>query len=327
MAEGKRAGWYPDPSGLTKKFRWWDGERWTVAVAETLWANEPTNPQPYAPPPPGRHAADLPPPGPTLPTIVEIEGLDDSRARRRLIIGVIAAVVVLGAAATVTAVLLSRNGGTTPVAGRTSPAASASPTPAESPSPSPTQSPTTEPTPTATTTTSPTAEPNGGRLAFSPPSQQWRAATGPVLRQDLGNQQALFLNTEELWDGKQNWTALIVAGDLPASAKATGDLPARTMAVARWYLRTEWNSPPSSGPANGKSLLLGGNPAYRVRTQVAYNFKGLKSKHDNIDIVLIDYGPDRANGLFIASIPETHPHLSKDVDSAVNSLRLENATP
>ncbi|GAB3432461.1 DUF2510 domain-containing protein [Flindersiella endophytica] len=325
MADGKRAGWYPDPSGLTKKFRWWDGERWTVAVADTLWANEPTDAQPYAPPPPGRHAADVPPSGPSLPTIVEVEDLYDGSRRRRWIIGVMAAVVVLGAAATATAIWLSQNGGTTPVAGRTSPAAtSASTTSTPSPSPSPTtESPSPSPTPSATT---PAVTPAGGHLAFSPPNPQWRAATGPVLRQDLGNQQAMFLNTEELWDGKHNWTALIVAGDLPAGAKATGGLPARTVAVARWYLRTEWNSPPSAGPGNGKSLFLGGHPAYRIRTQVAYNFKGLKSKHDNIDIVLIDYGPDRANGLLIASIPETHPQLSKDVDTAINSLRLETTS-
>lgn len=326
MAEGKRAGWYPDPSGLTKKFRWWDGERWTVAVADTLWANDPADAQPYAPPPPGRHLADVPPSGPTLPTVVEVEDLYDGSRRRRLIIGVIAIVVVLGAAATGAAIWLSRSGGTTPVAHSTSPAATAAETPSQTPSPSPTptaESPTPTPTPTVTT---PPATPAGGHLAFTPPSQQWRSAAGPVLRQDLGNQQAIFLNTEELWDGKHNWTALLVAGDLPADAKATGDLPAKTVAVAKWYLKTEWNSPPSSGPGNGKALLLGGHQAYRVRTQVAYNFKGLKSKHDNIDIVLIDYGPDRANGLFIASIPETHPQLSKDVDSAINSLRLETTS-
>jgi hypothetical protein len=71
--------------------------------------------------------------------------------------------------------------------------------------------------------------------------------------------------------------------------------------------------------------VVDGRPEYRIRTQVAYNFKGLKSKHDNIDIVVIDYGPKRPQGLVIALIPETHPQLSAAVDKALASLRLEGA--
>ncbi|GAA5034562.1 hypothetical protein GCM10023317_87320 [Actinopolymorpha pittospori] len=46
----KAPGWYTDPSGIPRAFRWWDGRQWTQAISEDQQAPPPASAPPVVPP-------------------------------------------------------------------------------------------------------------------------------------------------------------------------------------------------------------------------------------------------------------------------------------
>lgn len=151
MGSVKPKGWYPDPSGQPKKFRWWDGTQWTEALTETLWASEPRHAPPVAhiDARPGGNPASANALGDAMtrggpaspPAVVEIDD-DQPGSRRGLLIGVLVSVMILLAAAATYLVLSNRSPSNPTASGpSTSPSAQTSPTATPAPSLSPSANP------------------------------------------------------------------------------------------------------------------------------------------------------------------------------------------
>lgn len=308
-------GWYPDPFGETSNFRWWNGTGWTVAVADTLWAPEPADPAPYTP------ARTPVMPSDPMPLTLEAEDLESPR-RRGLWITAIALAAVLVVSAGV--VWLG--------SGQRTSAESDTPTAGGQQAP-------------AGRATNDDEQGDGGSggghggggddaggrgggpeesipsgpLTFRSPGPAWQVAGTWVLRENLRREHGMVATTEPEYEPGHSWQATIVAGDLPEAISTDGAMEKVAKRAARWFVRTEWNTEPSAEPTAGRAIRVDGRPAWELTTEVAYDIDGVRATHDEVEIVVIDYGPDEEYGLVIASVPNTDQQLWNDVKQAVRT--------
>ncbi|WP_460524554.1 flagellar basal body-associated FliL family protein [Flindersiella endophytica] len=194
------------------------------------------------------------------------------------------------------------------------------PTPEESlpntPGPQRTQPPDEQKTP------GPTNVPIAGRLTFTPLAKPWKSSD--ALGQDLLLSTAQTYTTEEKWDGESDWVALASAGY--ASPEWVGKDAKQTAGnIAEWFATSNFNNANvGRQPLGSSKIKVGEYDATLLKEHFSYNISGLKAKGETVSIVVVDIKGAPVPGVFLGSVPDTNKGLQKDVQKAIDSLKVES---
>lgn len=313
----REAGWYPDAIGNADAFRWWDGTQWTAAVADTLWAPEPENPQPY-------HRPQQPVvPAPVAPRVVELED-EPPPYRKPLLIGAMS--MVLAAGLFTGGVWLFGTGGGDDPAGQSEAGTaqdrqdhSASRARSE-PGASPDGERDREKDPDSDQQTD-TAK-GAGLPVFPEPGEDWVTGHGVV-----PHSQVRRLITEKQYNGEDDWGAIIVSGELPQGVTRAEELSRTAKDVGEWFGEVAFgvDRSPSIEVVQEGPTLLAQRPAYQIEFEIDYEIEGLKADRDRTTVAVVDLGPKTRPGVFISSVPDTHPELEKVADRALSRTTLSSS--
>jgi hypothetical protein len=171
-------------------------------------------------------------------------------------------------------------------------------------------------------TPGPTNVPILGRLTFTPLSPPWESST--ALGDKLLRSTAQTYPTEPLWDGKTDWVALASAGY--ANPEWVGkDAKDTAGKIATWFATTNFNEAKvGREPLGTSQLKVGEHDATLLKEHFTYNIAGLKAKGETVYIVVVDIKGAPVPGVFLGSVPDTNKGLQKDVEKAIDSLKVES---
>ncbi|MGI8457808.1 MAG: DUF2510 domain-containing protein [Propionibacteriaceae bacterium] len=332
------AGWYPDPGGQPKTFRYWDGKVWSAATTQN----------PNTPPPTqslvGTGAGQTPPPGPAFGhqgyqgyqqgygqgqvpqgygQTYGSQGLGGQgaayagyqqptkpRSAKGWWIGAIAVVVVLVVVVVIAVRALASGNG--PLSG-TNPAGPGSENPC----------------PTVNATASPEPHPNDGRVHGGPISYPelgfpWGAPTGQDSRLPFGSD---VHKQEVLVQGNYNsagdsWVASVLVGRLQAGdgffTPHQGSQIVVKCILGAFYGNAEVNSDVTID----QKATIDGHDAWVVESQLSFDIQGLQTKGELL-IVAIVAADQTSSGIYYASIPDTTPELVAPARNALRQLRVD----
>ncbi|HEY6737242.1 MAG TPA: hypothetical protein VI076_00180 [Actinopolymorphaceae bacterium] len=296
-------------------------------LSDTLWAPEPRHAPVFVPPSepsttpqPDSQTSQHEPSVPPRPQIVfEIE--DDSPSRRGLYVGgIIGLVVLIGVVGALWWTSGEQGSGPAQPRTTTSMTTATSPRPttaAPSPTPSGADLRTVPSTPSPSQSLESTSRPR-----FSPLGGAWE--TSGDAERLVPHGQAQQYITEKDYRGTEDWMAIVFTGEFPLELQASPDLRTSAATVADWYANIGFGgvNAPEFARTGGHTATVAGRPAYVLEGRVGYRIEGLKARADLVRIVVLDLGEDRRPSLFVASVPDTHRRIWKDVDAAMASLRL-----
>lgn len=297
-------GWYPDPSGASNRFRYWDGSRWS----------EQTTADPAHTPPP-----------------------TDRRARRTgpLVALITLAVVITVVVALVVRAFLSTDSPTvdpgplpsSSVSGWDDSSPTASPLPTPTPTPPPTPSP--EPTPSATDDVQPcpegqpferTVHPNDGRihgggLSFAPVSGWSRGMfSGISWAYDVDSQ---GIATEPRWMAGFAVGALFT-GDGFDQPKRAAELSMDCLVTSGYYSHFSGRKDVSA-----RRVTVDGRQGWAIRSEIQVDDPQVEAAGDVVDVVVVDTGSPEALSMFIGTVPIGDEKLIKILDDRVADLAVD----
>lgn len=349
------AGWYRDPSGLPDAYRWWDGSQWTTGLTTNQDAPPPTDAAPVRPPappaqeeqqtqqqPPANRPPIPPPPGAPGPgyvppppwavqqrgpltDVVEVAPSATSNKRKALIAAIaVVCVALLGVGGYF---ILTNSGERTPAAAPSPPPAGEEQSPDADPppqgEPDPSDQPTVEPPGEGQPSPDPTEQaPDQPRLTYTPPGGKW--FDSPLASEALPFGTAQNLVTEDNYRGEQDWVALISAGYSQPGWYDDDDLAGTAKRAAAWFADTNFGEfPVNRKQLSAKPVKVDGHDAYELKERFSYTIENLKAKSEDVTIVVVDLGLTEAGGVFLASLPDTHPGEAATITKARNSLEVE----
>lgn len=350
-----RPGWYPDPAGVPRRYRWWDGTQWTQAIGES----------PKAPPPDalaarlargdfaqddrrtgradedragevrdddGNGESDRAPSerldgGPDAGGAAADRGwltgypeLDDPEViepRRAS-----PARMVLAITLSLTLVVVAGLGAGLVIWRDPGP-----PTAIEEPAPGS--------RPPATKPTTPGAAPTGkldpktrtaslGPATLTLPDSPYRLYADPITVPYLF--QTCFLANapvHERYDGKATWSATVALAQISPDLINSTDLEkTATKAAERYAQRFFGGHPTKLGRLSASDWAVDGHPGVMINFRVSYQVDGLPSKHDKVSVILVRLD----DGSFIAatsSVPnDADPELAELAQESLESLRI-----
>lgn len=289
-------GWYPDPAGVSGRFRHWDGRSWS---AET--STDPTRPAPSG------AGGGAPPERPPR--------------RRGLLIGIVAGALVLVLAAVFGIRALLEDDGS--VTGPPPPSSSVSgwdetsgPDPTPTPSPTPSTPPASvecpEGDPAARTDHPADDRVHGGGLSF-PRVDGWEEnqAAGLSWAYDVD---ALTDDVEPGWFSMLAVGALRMADGFE-QAQESAEMISQCVATSSYYAEI-------SGVTQLESaeITVDGKPGWRVRTEVRVDDPTMESAGDVVDVIVVDTGGGESLGMFLGAVPiadEKRLSLIADTEAAL----------
>jgi hypothetical protein len=306
------SGWYPDPRGAARTYRWWDGERWTADLTD-----DPTD----APPP----TPDEVPPAvlaPAEPAVVPVR-IDPAQtsayqrpprsagptrvARPDRVVAVVALVVVLVA---VSLVVVLRADGT----GRSAPLL-APPAP--------------EPTRAVVGYDPGSRQARVGDVVATFPGAPWTAKlhdpyelAGLVSACVVGS-----VVVHPAYNGTDDWSASLLLGRLDPAIVRPGDGTATVRAVLA-YVRTTYYSDVPTTVANATPSTVTaapGRPVARLQADLRYAVPKLSSRSDRVTILVIapPTGSAEPPVVWVSLRPEDTPKATTDaLSAALNTLKL-----
>lgn len=341
-----RPGWYPDPAGVPRRYRWWDGTQWTQAIGES----------PKAPPPDalaarlargdfgdadriagrtddgfdaasGSRAAggesevrptDGAPAGPgwlaDYPELDDPEVIEPRRASpARMVLALTLSITLVVVAGLGAGLVIWRDPGPS--------TAVEEPTPGKRPQ--------------ATKPTTPGAAPTGkldpksriaslGPATLTLPDSPYRLYADPITVPYLF--QACFLANapvHERYDGKSNWSANVALAQVSPDLINSTDLEKTATKAAERYAQRFFGSHPTKlGRLSASDWAVDGHPGVMINFRVSYEVKGLSSTYDKVSVILVRLD----DGSFIAatsSVPgDADPELADLARESLESLRI-----
>ncbi|MFC7620796.1 DUF2510 domain-containing protein [Microlunatus sp. GCM10028923] len=348
-----RPGWYPDPAGVPRPYRWWDGTQWTQAIGES----------PKAPPPDalaarlargdfaqddlrsGRAESDHT--GAAQESGGPADGAADPPASEQLEAGhgrgsggaaadrgwladypelddpevieprrASPARMVLAITLSLTLVVAAGLG-----AGLVIWRDPGSPTTVEEPAPG-SRPPVTKPT-------TPGAAPTGkldpttrtaslGPATLTLPDSPFRLYADPITVPYLF--QACFLANapvHERYDGKATWSATVALAQISPDLINSADLEKTATKAAERYAQRFFGSHATKlGRLSASDWAVDGHPGVMINFRVSYDVEGLKSKYDKVSVILVRLD----DGSFIAAISS----VPNDADRELAELSRES---
>ncbi|GAB3762330.1 DUF2510 domain-containing protein [Microlunatus parietis] len=351
-----RPGWYPDPAGVPRRYRWWDGTRWTQAIGES-----PKAPPPdalaarlargdFAPDEPRSGRADDDRPGAARENGGPAAGQEDPSASERLGAGhgrgadadrgwltgypelddpevieprrASPARMVLAITLSLTLVVAAGLGaGLVIWRDPGPPAAVREPAPGSRPP--------------ATKPATPGAAPTGkldpktrtaslGPATLTLPHSPYRLYADPITVPYLF--QACFLANapvHERYDGKATWSATVALAQISPDLINSTDLEkTATKAAERYAQRFFGGHATKLGRLSASDWAVDGHPGVMINFRVSYDVDGLRSRYDKVSVILVRLD----DGSFIAatsSVPnDADPELAELARQSLESLRI-----
>jgi hypothetical protein len=235
-----------------------------------------------------------------------------------VIIGGVAAFVLLGVVGYVAA--SSGDDEDTTSASEPAPAASTR-APA---SPEPTTSPSSRPEPAPSTTPAEPTRPDdlqaGPHLMYSLLSSPWRL--DPAATNALNAVVAQTTVTEPNYRDGHDWLALAAVGPASPELYDRNDLAASAQEIATWFADNNFVGAEITSETRSRTPFeVDGRKAYLLEQHLSYHIEGLRSTGETVYVAVVDLGNGQG-GMFIGSVPDTHPQLVKDVQDAIESLHV-----
>lgn len=164
----------------------------------------------------------------------------------------------------------------------------------------------------------PNPDPNAGpALTYDSLGGGWEQAELSLFPTETGQR---VLTEPEYAPGK-DWQAIIAAGRARPEWVVPGDPKATANRTSEWFAADGFGDADVTPETTDEGPLeIDGYDAYVLEQHFAYSLPNLKAKGETVYIVAVDFG-DTA-GLFVASIPDTHPELVEDADVARDSLTV-----
>jgi hypothetical protein len=291
-------GWYPDPAGATDLFRWWDGQDWTDAISESTLA-----PRPPRRLPPELECGD--------PEIAQPEGSDPPR-RSLTWRSVVALIVVIALFLSATAGIglliwgdSSGNAARLPVSG-------------------------------AGAGTRPTAYGTApiGHLDQSSRTATIGAAslvlpdTPYVLYPDPmpidGVLDLVFWSGATVhprYDGKRNWSAAVLFGQV-SSSLAAGDLETAGRLTMERLGRTYFDHAAEVTDVSWSDHSVDQNPGLLFSATMSYSVPNLPSRFDRVTALLVRLD-DGSVVIAAASVPDdAGPELARQAAESLQTLAI-----
>jgi hypothetical protein len=304
------AGWYPDPAGVPKRYRYWDGSRWS-----SFTSDDPRRPAPGERPASG-----------STPTEPALGGPPSGPSRRRrlsLIIGVFAVAVTVAVAAIFIDNFRSLIGNPLPSpTARGSGESSANPRTTSTPE---SQTPSATPTPLVRC---PKGNPNlrashptdgrvhGGNLSFEEQPTFEPAAFEPrfsfaydVLQQTLPVSQ----NTP--------WIAQLAVGQLRGKDGFVNDPKNTVESLVRCVMTGNMYSPylPTRTDIRSEGLSIDGHSGWLIESEITVDRPDLAVAGDHTIFMVVRDGKDW--GFFFGAVPLGNAQLDAVLASTIRGLR------
>jgi Protein of unknown function (DUF2510) len=303
------AGWYPDPAGVPRRYRYWDGSKWSTVTTDDPRRSAPTE-SPASGPIPGEHSKAEPRSAPSR------------RRRLGLIIGALAVAVSVVAAAILVGNFRS-------VVGNPQPTATVSPNDA-----SPDRTPTATPTPSATRTPEPLVpcpkgNPNqrarhpidgwvyGGNLSFEaqptfePAALESRFTFAyDVLQQSITVRQ-----------GNPTWIAQLAVGQLRGEDGFVHDARNTVESLAQCVVTGIMYAPyvPKRSDIRSESLSINGRNGWLIESEITVDQPDLALLGDHVIFIVVRDGKDW--GFFFGAVPIGNAQLDAVLARTVRGLR------
>lgn len=301
-------GWYPDPAGAPRRFRFWDGRTWSDSTTDT----------PGSTPPPGGPSA-----GPT-------PGRRPGRGRRTAVVVLALGVVVVLIAALVLPRLLGSRDVVDPAPTGTQSAfddSRATPTPTPTPSATPTPTPTT--TPSASLVDCPVGEPltsndhlsdgriHGGGLSFAPISgwtTDGQMTSGLSWAYDVHGQYQKVA---------PRFISLVAVGALRTadgfeSAEQSAEIVVQCASSSDYYRSFTTRTDLSS-----QAVTVDGKPGWAIRTEIRIEDAPERLEGDVLEVIIVDLGHLESLAMFVGAVPIDDAARLKILDRTIASVKVE----
>ncbi|MFC4906133.1 hypothetical protein [Actinomadura gamaensis] len=169
--------------------------------------------------------------------------------------------------------------------------------------------------------------PTAGRVDDGDPHLSYLALGGDWGRSRAVDPQFEGHSRKQSFDTEANWEAVVasgfVDGDLATAARGPNRL--RTLAGAVQDDR-QWSNFPDTARGRdvaSQPLTIDGHKAWAVVREIRFTKPGVRAKLDLSAVVVVDTGRPRPSYLWI-DIPDTHKRLWPDVNTVIDSLRLDD---
>ncbi|WP_168207601.1 DUF2510 domain-containing protein [Microlunatus elymi] len=307
------SGWYPDPSGIPGRYRYWDGQQWSPATSA-----DPSAPPPGANPQP-------------------------RRGRGGALIAALAAVLVLAVIVT----LAVRSFGTgrdsvrddphppPPTASGwddSSPLPTASPTPTRTPSPSPSEhdpgddASVRPPGQVACADGNPSAHElhpgdgriHGGRLSIAQPGGSWVRDDGYAAGLSYAWDVSGASDTVETY-----WWAMLAVGALHATdgfkhPKQAAEALMQCTATSGYYQHRTGVKTLSS-----KRFTLAGHSGWAIRSEIRVDDPRVHAEGDVVEVIVLDTGDAGRLSFFAGFVPIGDAARIDTLDNTIAGLRVD----
>lgn len=175
--------------------------------------------------------------------------------------------------------------------------------------------------PSASAEPSAPADPRGGpRLLFRPLPPPW--SIDPGAASAVGADAAQTAVTEPDYQPGQNWVALAASGLASSEWYDADDLAASAEKAAEWFAKHNFVGAELTRETRSRTPFeVDGKKAHLLEQHFSYQIEGLRAQGETVYIAVVDLG-DGKGGVFIGSVPDTHPKLVRDVQKAIESLTV-----
>jgi hypothetical protein len=300
-------GWYPDPSGQPKAFRYWDGRSWSHE----------TSPSPYVAPPGWQ---PTPQPGPH-------GGPAPSKGSGTKVALILLAVVLIAGAAVAGFFGVRALTDDSSARGETS---ESSPSESDSPSPSETETDdaSTEP-PQAITAACTGAAPEGGNR----PGAMLRGGGLTVELPDgfePMEQEAAFTFADEVVTVarqiEEGWIAVYALGGVPTSAGFSGpDQAAETVLTCMAASATFYRNLESRTDLASEPITVEGYDGWRITSELRIDDPEIDQEGDHATVIVVETDSPDEYGLFVSVVPLGDQQLVDQQESVVETLQVSGA--
>lgn len=168
--------------------------------------------------------------------------------------------------------------------------------------------------------------PVAGRVSDGDPRLSYAALGGEWGRSRTVDPRIAGYSRQQSFDTEPKWQAVVASGfvDSDLMEHYTGRDRLRALAGAALDYRqfVDFDETARGRDVASQPIRVSGRKGWAVVREIRYDTRGVRSKRDLTAMVMVDTGRPRPSFLWIC-IPETHEKLWPDVNTVIDSLRVD----